>query len=65
MAERLGGGDTPENRERWAYGNAVMGAFERGSGEVFTVGCTDWAYGLDDESVAAVTRTVLRYRPGA
>ena len=60
VAERLGGADTPEVRERFAYGNAVMGAFTRGSGEVFTVGCTDWAYGLGDADIDRITMNVLR-----
>ncbi len=59
VAERLGGGDTPENRERFAHGNAVLGAFDRGRGQVFTVGCTDWAYGLRDPAVARITRNVM------
>ena len=72
VTERLGGGDTPENRERFAHGAAVMGWFERGLGEVFTTGCTDWAYGLEHDDVATVTRNVIgRYidhaadRPGS
>ena len=60
VAERLGGGDTAANRARFANGHAVMGAFRRGRGEVFTTGCTDWAYGLHCNDVAAVTRNVLR-----
>ncbi|MCP5027481.1 MAG: hypothetical protein GY929_14485 [Actinomycetia bacterium] len=68
VAERLGGGDTPENRERFAHGTAVMGSFRRGQGEVFTTGCTDWAYGLVDETVSRVTRNVLsryvEFEPG-
>ncbi len=59
VAERLGGGDTPENRERFAHGCAVMGWFERGEGAVFTTGCTDWAFGLDDPSVSRITRNVI------
>ena len=59
VTERLGGGDTPENRERFAYGSAVMGWFRRGQGEVFTTGCTDWAYGLEHDDVATVTRNVI------
>ncbi|WP_420626725.1 N,N-dimethylformamidase beta subunit family domain-containing protein [Candidatus Poriferisodalis sp.] len=59
VTERLGGGDTPENRERFAYGAAVMGWFRRGHGEVFTTGCTDWAYGLEHDDVATVTRNVI------
>ena len=46
VAERLGGGDTAANRARFEKGHAVMGTFRRGKGEVFTTGCTDWAYGL-------------------
>lgn len=59
VAERLGEGDTPEERERFAYGHAVMGSFQRGRGEVFTCGCTDWAYGLVDDAVSQVTRNVI------
>ncbi len=59
VAERLGGADTPENRERFAHGHAVMGSFQRGRGEVFTTGCTDWAFGLDDPAVSRVTRNVI------
>ena len=59
VAERLGGADTPENRAKFAQGNAVMGSFERGPGEVFTTGCTDWAFGLDDPAVSRITRNVI------
>jgi hypothetical protein len=59
VAERLGGADTPENRERFAHGQAVMGSFERGRGEVFTTGCTDWAFGLEDPAVSRITRNVI------
>lgn len=59
VAERIGGADTPENRERFTAGHAVMGSFRRGNGEVFTSGCTDWAYGLRDSQVAKVTNNVL------
>ncbi len=30
VAERLGGGDTPEDRERFAHGHAIMGSFRQG-----------------------------------
>ncbi len=60
VAERLGGADTPETRARFELGRAVLGSFERGRGQVLTTGCTDWAYGLDDPAVAAVTLNVLR-----
>ncbi len=63
VAERLGGADTPEVRARYANGAAVMGTFRRGRGEVFTVGCTDWAYGLGrDDAVDRVTRNVIERR---
>ena len=59
VAERIGGADTPENRARFTNGRAVMGTFERGTGNVFTAGCTDWAYGLADPTVGRVTENVL------
>jgi len=59
VAARIGGADTPEVRQKFANGHAVMGSFKRGKGEVFTTGCTDWAYGLADSAVAGVTNNVL------
>ncbi|MGH1493780.1 MAG: N,N-dimethylformamidase beta subunit family domain-containing protein [Acidimicrobiales bacterium] len=59
VASRLGGADTEENRARFANGAAVMATFARGQGEVFTVGCTDWAYGLDDPDIARITHNVI------
>ena len=59
VAERLGGSDTPANRAKFGSGRAVMGCFTRGKGSVFTVGCTDWAYGLVDPLVSQVTRNVI------
>jgi len=59
LASRMSGEDTAENRAKFANGHAVLGTFKRGKGEVFTTGCTDWAYGLEDPSVAQVTRNVL------
>ncbi|MCP3989978.1 MAG: hypothetical protein GY724_12955 [Actinomycetia bacterium] len=59
VAERLGGADMAENRERYAHGYAVMGAFSRGRGEVFTVGCTEWAHGLVNEIVSQLTRNLV------
>ena len=38
-----------------------MGTFQRGQGNVFTTGCTDWAYGLSDPQVAQITKNVLDY----
>jgi hypothetical protein len=60
VAQRIGGSDTPDVRERFADGHAVMGSFKRGKGEVFTTGCTDWAYGLGSRDVARVTGNVLQ-----
>ena len=37
-----------------------MASFRRGAGEVFNCGTTEWAYGLGDPFVAAITRNVLR-----
>jgi hypothetical protein len=59
IAERLGGADDEATRARFAHGHAVMGTFRRGRGEVFTTGCTDWAFGLVDPQVARVTRNVI------
>jgi hypothetical protein len=59
VSQRIGGADSMENRERFSDGHAVLGTFQRGRGEVFTTGCTDWAYGLDCEDVSTVTRNVL------
>ena len=60
VAERLGGGDTAENRARFALGYAVMGSFQRNGGTVFTVGCTDWAYGLEDPAISQITQNVMK-----
>jgi hypothetical protein len=59
VAERLAGADTAENRARFAMGYAVMGSFTRNKGTVFTVGCTDWAYGLEDPAISRVTENVM------
>lgn len=58
-AMRLFGNAAPENVAKVAHGHAVMGCFTRG-GTVFNVGSTDWAYGLDHDSlIQQVTRNVL------
>ena len=59
VAERLAGADTAQNRARFAMGYAVMGSFTRNKGAVFTVGCTDWAYGLEDPAISQVTQNVM------
>jgi hypothetical protein len=50
---------------KFAAGNAVMGGFARGKGRVFTTGCTDWAFGLDDPTVSRITRNVVRHLLGS
>lgn len=60
-ARRLLGDDSAENRERLRHGHAVLGTYTRG-GTVVTTGCTEWAYGLDDEKIAQITRNVLELR---
>lgn len=59
VANRLGGADTKDNRDRFEDGAAVMGTFARGDGWVFTTGCTDWAYGLVDPTISQITRTLI------
>ena len=57
--------------ERLNRGHAVMASFERGEGQVFNTGTTEWAHGLaaGDPFVARITSNVLdRFlsrRPGA
>ncbi len=58
-AARLAGEDNQQNRQKFAQGHAVMGYFSKGNGQVFTTGCTDWAYGLGSADVSTVTRNVL------
>ena len=59
VAERLGGSDDAATRAMYADGHAVMGMFSAGAGQVFTTGCTDWAYGLGQPDVDTVTRNLL------
>ncbi|HEV2365924.1 MAG TPA: N,N-dimethylformamidase beta subunit family domain-containing protein [Caulobacteraceae bacterium] len=56
------GDDSPAARRRLLRGHAVMAAFQRGRGEVFNGGTTEWAHGLAaaDPFVATITRNVLR-----
>ena len=55
-AERLG-----MDPEALRHGHAVLGCRpgRDGTGTVVTVGCTDWAYGLDDPAVDRVTRNIV------
>ena len=57
-ARRLFGDDSPVAHDRLRNGHAVLGAYERG-GTVVTVGCTEWAYGLDDPDIDRITRNVI------
>ena len=65
VTQRIEGEDSVENIERYGNGHAVLGIMTKGSGQVFTTGCTDWAYGLDDPDIAQVTRNVLREFAGS
>ena len=60
VAERIGGNDTAEVRKRFENGHAILGTFRQGKGEVFTTGCTDWAYGLNNKNISTVTNNVLQ-----
>jgi hypothetical protein len=61
VAERVyGGGEIALAKVR--HGNAVMltcRPFGPGSGQVVTVGSTDWVFGLGDAAVSTVTRNVI------
>lgn len=57
-ARRLLGDDGPEACERLRHGHAVLGTHAPG-GTVVTTGCTDWVCGLDDPTVARVTKNLL------
>jgi hypothetical protein len=60
VAESMWGEDWPAQVHRIEYNHAVVATFEHpGGGTVFNAGCTDWTYGLDDPTVASVTRNVL------
>jgi hypothetical protein len=49
-----------EEVHRIEHNHAVVATFPHpGGGTVFNAGCTDWAYGLGDPSVARVTANVL------
>ncbi len=47
--------------ERVSRGHAVIGSFEKGAGQVFNGGTTEWAHGLaaGDPYVTAITRNIL------
>ena len=56
------GSDSPESQARVLRGHAVMASFQRGKGEVFNTGTTEWAHGLaaNDPFVTRITRNVIR-----
>jgi hypothetical protein len=55
------GDDSPENQARTNPGAGMMVAFERGEGQVFSSGTTDWVYGLKyrDFFTEQITKNVL------
>ena len=61
VAKRIFGADTKENRDRARRGQAAMGTFKKGRGAVFSVGTTEWAWGLAEGNpyVDRITRNVL------
>lgn len=59
-ARRLLGDDSSESCDRLRHGHAVLGSWTHDSGgTVVTVGCTDWVHGLEDPTVARITRNVI------
>ncbi len=59
-AERLLGSIDHASQARLSRGHAVFGTWTHSSGGwVVTTGCTDWVFGLSDETVAQVTRNML------
>lgn len=61
LAEIAYGLDGAAGRERVARGHAVLASFERGAGEVFNAGTTEWVHGLaaGDPFVERITRNVI------
>ena len=60
-AEALFGSDTPEHRDRIRYGSAVITSMQKGKGEVFCAGTTEWCFALATrhQQVEIITRNVL------
>jgi hypothetical protein len=56
------GRDDADAVERLMRGHAVMASFERGKGEVFNVGTTEWAHGLAaaDPFIEAITHNIMK-----
>lgn len=62
MAASISHGDSgPSGQDRMLRGHAIIGSFEKGAGEVFNCGTTEWANGLDagDPFVERITLNVL------
>ena len=62
VVARIGfGDDGPAAQARVLRGHAVMASFQRGAGEVFNAGTTEWAHGLAARNpfVTRITRNVL------
>lgn len=61
MAEQIYGEDTEEARSRIRYGAAVITAMNKGAGEVFCGGSTEWPFALfrGDPMVERVVHNVL------
>ena len=61
-AEVAYGDASPATQQRVLRGHAVMASFQRGKGEVFNGGTTEWAYGLaaGDPFITRITLNVLR-----
>jgi hypothetical protein len=62
VAEIAYGAADVDTQARVLRGHAVMASFQKGKGEVFNAGTTEWAYGLAsaDPFVTRITRNVLR-----
>ncbi len=65
IARAAYGNDSPQTIARVSRGHAVMASFQRGKGEVFNAGTTEWAHGLGDPFIARITRNVLNRFLGA
>lgn len=62
LAKVAHGADDAATQARTLRGHAVMASFQRGEGEVFNAGSTEWAHGLaaGDPFVERITRNVLK-----
>ena len=59
--EALLGKDTPDGRDRIRHGSAVITHMQKGRGEVFCAGTTEWCHALaqGDQQTEIITRNVL------